>query len=60
MTAVLQQVAEGLPPSPADIDAGTVRWGHEVSVGYFPQDATGLINGGCEKCEKAVQRKRCT
>jgi ATPase subunit of ABC transporter with duplicated ATPase domains len=35
-----------MPPSPGDIDAGTVRWGHEVSVGYFPQDATGLIQGG--------------
>ena len=38
--------APGLPPSPADIDAGTVRWGHEVSVGYFPQDSTGLIAKG--------------
>jgi len=38
--------APGLPPAPADIDAGTVRWGHEVSVGYFPQDATGLIRKG--------------
>ena len=37
--------APGVPPSPGDIDAGTVRWGHEVSVGYFPQDATGLIKG---------------
>jgi ATPase subunit of ABC transporter with duplicated ATPase domains len=38
--------APGMPPSPGDIDAGTVRWGHEVSVGYFPQDATGLIRKG--------------
>ena len=38
--------APGLPASPGDIDAGTVRWGHEVSVGYFPQDATGLIQKG--------------
>jgi len=38
--------APGMPPSPGDIDAGTVRWGHEVSVGYFPQDATGLIRTG--------------
>jgi ATPase subunit of ABC transporter with duplicated ATPase domains len=36
----------GLPPSPGDIDAGTVRWGHAVSVGYFPQDSTGLIEKG--------------
>src|SRR6202011_4913238 len=26
--------------SPADIDQGAVRWGHEVSIGYFPQDHT--------------------
>ncbi|MDO8834996.1 MAG: ATP-binding cassette domain-containing protein [Vicinamibacterales bacterium] len=38
--------APGLPPSPGDIDAGTIRWGHEVSVGYFPQDSTGLIRKG--------------
>jgi len=38
--------APGLPPSPGDLDEGTVRWGHEVSVGYFPQDATGLIKKG--------------
>src|SRR6185369_2608652 len=25
-----------------DLDAGRVRWGHEVSIGYFPQDHTGL------------------
>ena len=24
-----------LPPAPGDIDSGTVRWGHEVSIGYF-------------------------
>src|SRR5690349_4281132 len=27
-----------LSPSPGDIDAGNIRWGHEVSIGYFPQD----------------------
>jgi ATPase subunit of ABC transporter with duplicated ATPase domains len=35
-----------LPASPADVDAGTVRWGHEVAVGYFPQDSTGVIAKG--------------
>jgi ATPase subunit of ABC transporter with duplicated ATPase domains len=34
------------PPSPADIDAGAVRWGHEVSIGYFPQDHGGEIQKG--------------
>jgi ATPase subunit of ABC transporter with duplicated ATPase domains len=28
------------------IDAGSVRWGHEVSIGYFPQDHTGVIEKG--------------
>ena len=37
--------------SPADIDAGTVRWGHEVSIGYFPQDHTGAIEKGMTAVE---------
>ncbi|MFL5687939.1 MAG: ATP-binding cassette domain-containing protein, partial [Chloroflexota bacterium] len=32
--------------SPGDLDSGTLRWGHEVSVGYFPQDHTGAITKG--------------
>ena len=32
--------------SPADVDRGTVRWGHEVSIGYFPQDHTAVIEKG--------------
>src|SRR5688500_2454178 len=38
--------APDLPASPDDIDAGTVRWGHEVSIGYFAQDHTGVIRKG--------------
>ena len=38
--------APGRSTSQDDIDAGTVRWGHEVSVGYFPQDHTGAIEKG--------------
>jgi ATPase subunit of ABC transporter with duplicated ATPase domains len=34
------------PEAPNDRDTGSVRWGHEVSVGYFPQDATGRIRKG--------------
>jgi ATPase subunit of ABC transporter with duplicated ATPase domains len=34
------------PAAPADVDAGTIRWGHEVSIGYFPQDHTGAIEKG--------------
>ena len=40
-----------LPPSPADVDAGSVRWGHEVSVGYFAQDHTGAIEKGMTAVE---------
>jgi ATPase subunit of ABC transporter with duplicated ATPase domains len=38
--------APGLPASPADRDSGRVRWGHEVSIGYFAQDYTGVIAKG--------------
>jgi ATPase subunit of ABC transporter with duplicated ATPase domains len=32
---------------PADArDGGTLRWGHEVSIGYFQQDHTGVIEPG--------------
>ncbi len=43
--------APGMPASPADIDAGTVRWGHEVSIGYFAQDHTGAIQKGMTAVE---------
>jgi len=38
--------APDLPLSPDDRDSGKVRWGHEVSIGYFPQDSTGEIEKG--------------
>src|SRR4029077_16934053 len=37
--------------SPADLDSGSVRWGHEAAVGYFPQDHTGLIRKGMTAVE---------
>jgi ATPase subunit of ABC transporter with duplicated ATPase domains len=37
--------------SPRDRDSGTVRWGHEVSVGYFPQDHTDAIEKGLTAVE---------
>ena len=40
-----------LPPSARDIDAGSVRWGHEVSIGYFAQDHTGAIEKGMTAVE---------
>ena len=39
------------PASPGDLDAGSVRWGHEVSIGYFPQDHTGAIEKGLTAVE---------
>ena len=43
--------APGVEASPRDIDAGTVRWGHEVAVGYFAQDHTGAIRKGMTAVE---------
>jgi ATPase subunit of ABC transporter with duplicated ATPase domains len=33
------------------IDSGTVKWGHEVSIGYFAQDHTGSIPKGTTAAE---------
>jgi ATPase subunit of ABC transporter with duplicated ATPase domains len=46
MLKALLSDAPGFAESPADRDAGKLRWGHEVSIGYFPQDHTGLIKKG--------------
>jgi ATPase subunit of ABC transporter with duplicated ATPase domains len=37
--------------NPADIDAGTVKWGHEITIGYFAQDHTGSIPRGTTAAE---------
>ena len=39
------------PRNPSDIDRGTLRWGHEVSVGYLPQDHTVAIERGLTAVE---------
>jgi ATPase subunit of ABC transporter with duplicated ATPase domains len=39
------------PRNPEDVDRGTLRWGHEVSVGYLPQDHTGAIDKGMTAVE---------
>ena len=41
----------GQPESPGDIDDGKIRWGHEVSIGYFAQDSTGAIAKGMTAVE---------
>src|SRR4051794_4772802 len=38
-------------PVASDLDSGSVRWGHEAAVGYFPQDHTGLIQKGMTAVE---------
>jgi len=40
-----------LTASPGDLDSGSVRWGHEVSIGYFAQDHTGAIEKGLTAVE---------
>ena len=39
------------PSNPADIATGNLRWGHEVSVGYLPQDHTGATEKGMTAVE---------
>jgi ATPase subunit of ABC transporter with duplicated ATPase domains len=51
MLKALLADSPNLPPSAQDLDAGTVRWGHEVSIGYFPQDHTGVIQKGLTAVE---------
>jgi ATPase subunit of ABC transporter with duplicated ATPase domains len=36
---------------PTAIDSGNVKWGHEVSIGYFAQDHTGSITKGTTVAE---------
>jgi ATPase subunit of ABC transporter with duplicated ATPase domains len=40
-----------LAAAPRDIDTGSVRWGHEVAIGYFAQDHTGVIEKGLTAVE---------
>jgi ATPase subunit of ABC transporter with duplicated ATPase domains len=51
MLKALLSDAPDLLMQPADRDAGRIKWGHEVSIGYFPQDHTGLIEKGLTAAE---------
>jgi ATPase subunit of ABC transporter with duplicated ATPase domains len=51
LKALLSDAPGNLMASAADLDAGSVRWGHEAAVGYFPQDHTGLIEKGMTAVE---------
>src|SRR5450631_4010840 len=46
MLKALLADAPSVEPAPGAIDSGSVKWGHEVSIGYFPQDHTGQIQPG--------------
>ena len=51
MLKALLSEAPGLPETPADRDSGKLTWGHEVTIGYFPQDHTGAIEKGLTVAE---------
>ncbi len=51
MLKALLADAPDRPASPTDLDSGTIRWGHEISIGYFPQDHTGAIEKGMTAVE---------
>jgi ATPase subunit of ABC transporter with duplicated ATPase domains len=51
LKALLSEGPGVIGASARDIDEGSVRWGHEASVGYFPQDHTGLIEKGMTAVE---------
>jgi ATPase subunit of ABC transporter with duplicated ATPase domains len=51
LKALLSEGPGVIGASPNDLDSGSVRWGHEASVGYFPQDHTGLIEKGMTAVE---------
>ena len=52
-TTMLKALLSDAPgfSAPEDLDQGKLRWGHEVSIGYFPQDHTGLIEKGLTAAE---------
>ena len=47
-TTLLKSLLAGMDGLEKDfsIDGGTVKWGHEAQIGYFPQDHTGAIEHG--------------
>ena len=51
LKALLSDAPGAIGASANDLDSGTVRWGHEALVGYFPQDHTGLIEKGMTAVE---------
>src|ERR1700752_1468492 len=53
-TTLLKSLLSSLPDlieKDFRVDGGTVKWGHEAQVGYFPQDVSGLIEKGTTVAE---------
>jgi ATPase subunit of ABC transporter with duplicated ATPase domains len=53
-TTLLKSLLSGLPDlveKDFRVDDGTVKWGHEAQVGYFPQDVSGIIDKGTTVAE---------
>jgi ATPase subunit of ABC transporter with duplicated ATPase domains len=51
LKALLSDAPGAIGASARDLDSGSIRWGHEAAVGYFPQDHTGLIEKGMTAVE---------
>ena len=47
-TTLLKALLSASPDPEKDfnLDAGSIKWGHEAQIGYFPQDHTGVIEQG--------------
>jgi len=48
-TTILRSLMGSAPAGMAEafpVDGGVIEWGHEVQVGYFPQDPRGMIQPG--------------
>ena len=47
-TTILRSIIAGGPGVTDDFerDSGTIEWGHEVNIGYFPQDPRATIQNG--------------
>lgn len=48
-TTVLKSLLSTMPDvadAEFSLDAGTIKWGHEAQIGYFPQDVSNIIQKG--------------
>ncbi len=47
----IDKAETGVSIDSGPLDSGTVKWGHEAQIGYFPQDHTGSIPHGTTVAE---------